>query len=76
MYNILGMRDADEFRVDLQDWDNDSETRAHMSREVFVELIARNVDKIIGFEIEIDDEVEYISYKDDGICLMKPEVTD
>ena len=60
MYNILGMRDGDEFRVDLQDWDNDSETRAHMSRGVFVELIARNVDKIIGFEIEIDDEVEYV----------------
>lgn len=74
MYNIFGQRDGNEFKVDLQDWDNDSETRAYMSRDVFVELITRNADKIIGFEIEIDAEVEYMKVTDP--CLTKPEVTD
>jgi hypothetical protein len=74
MYNIFGSRDADEFMVELRDFDNESVTIARMSREVFAEVIRRNVDKIIGFDIEIDDAVEYVKVVDP--CLMKPEVTD
>lgn len=81
-YRLVGYSEQDEFRVYCEDYNTNQRSVAMMSKDVLVDLITKNIDRLTYFEIGIDGTVEYIdmdvekTVSDERLEKWKQEMTD
>ena len=72
-YTLNG--DRENFHIVVNDFATEKPTIGVMSRETLKDLIVYNIDKLVDFDLCIDNDVEYMNETGDDECV-KQEMTD